>query len=492
MAYWSGVVTFHSNTGICPGHQAFFTSAGSQEGWFMAKSVGTMSQSSQIYPNKPNRFNFAIDDLTAVDYISWVNTDLSNRRYYAAVTERNWVNANCAELMIQFDPFQTYMFDYLFSGAYVEREMVSAADDWDGRFKYRIPESLQVGDYHAVSEQLSPQLDAVVPVLFYCADSDGTPLPGSVVNGVYSGAQFVSGEAAVNARLAAFANQGVLDTAVIGIVLIPQGMLLSNSNTVTHTPNMSTWYSGYVPKYSKCFTTPYNMCVVECPGGYGEYYYELFSNPTSATFTRQDSVSLTPARRLFPTGYRGRSEDVHNSVVMTGFPMVASAGNSFANWVANNANSLVGGIVKSAAAGFAVGGPAGAVAAGVSSAFSSALTVADKAVNQTQQVTNASGTTLYAKFNDYVYRIYQMQTDDDTIRAVDNFFHVFGYKVNRAKIPELRSRQFWNYVKTSNCSITCPGTPADKQTIANMFNNGVTLWHVDAGINIGDYRETNP
>lgn len=61
--------------------------------------------------------------------------------------------------------------------------------------------------------------------------------------------------------------------------------------------------------------------------------------------------------------------------------------------------------------------------------------------------------------------------------ALDNYFNVFGYTVNRIGKPNTNTRQRWNYVKTRWCTLkntTCPDFFIDD--IKAIFNNGIVLW----------------
>ena len=74
-------------------------------------------------------------------------------------------------------------------------------------------------------------------------------------------------------------------------------------------------------------------------------------------------------------------------------------------------------------------------------------------------------------------------------QIIDNFFSMFGYKVNLVKVPNITGRQNWNYVKTINCNFEGDIPQNDLNTIKQMFDNGVTLWHNPA--NIYNYNLTN-
>ena len=73
-------------------------------------------------------------------------------------------------------------------------------------------------------------------------------------------------------------------------------------------------------------------------------------------------------------------------------------------------------------------------------------------------------------------------------KRLGDFFKMFGYKVNELKVPNLRSRQHFNYIKTEGANLTGNVPQEDLGVIKRMFDNGVTLWHGDY---VGDYSRSN-
>lgn len=60
---------------------------------------------------------------------------------------------------------------------------------------------------------------------------------------------------------------------------------------------------------------------------------------------------------------------------------------------------------------------------------------------------------------------------------IDKFFDMYGYLTNNVKIPNLNNRPNWNYIKTIGANIIGNIPQSDLQTLKNMFDNGITLWH---------------
>jgi hypothetical protein len=73
-------------------------------------------------------------------------------------------------------------------------------------------------------------------------------------------------------------------------------------------------------------------------------------------------------------------------------------------------------------------------------------------------------------------------------KKLEDFFKMYGYKMNEVKIPNLHSREHFNFVKTIGANIYGDIPNQDLEKIRSMFNNGVTLWHGDW---VGNYALAN-
>ena len=74
-------------------------------------------------------------------------------------------------------------------------------------------------------------------------------------------------------------------------------------------------------------------------------------------------------------------------------------------------------------------------------------------------------------------------------KIIDDYFSMYGYKVNELKLPNVTGRRNWNYVKTIGCYIEADIPQEDLQSIKQMFDNGVTLWHNTN--TFADYTQNN-
>lgn len=77
---------------------------------------------------------------------------------------------------------------------------------------------------------------------------------------------------------------------------------------------------------------------------------------------------------------------------------------------------------------------------------------------------------------------------EEYAEQLTNYFKMFGYKVNKLEIPNTKSRENYNYIKTIDANIIGNIPSNDLSAIKGIFDKGVTIWHTDA---VGDYSLSN-
>jgi hypothetical protein len=109
------------------------------------------------------------------------------------------------------------------------------------------------------------------------------------------------------------------------------------------------------------------------------------------------------------------------------------------------------------------------------------------------QPDQAKGNTKGGNINVATYRqnysFARLSIKKEYAKRIDDYFTMFGYKVNSLKIPEEHSRENWNYIQTIDINITGSLPSADMEELKAIYNNGVTLWH-DAS-NFCNYSRSN-
>lgn len=278
--------------------------------------------------------------------------------------------------------------------------------------------------------------------------------------------------------------------------------------------------AGYTPKNNKLFCFPYSYILGSNNAGssniykFEDFYYfdgdeldlEEMTNNMNHTSDCSFVIHQVPCEggsiTAFPTSYKGNVGNkgfIGNpgeGLVCAKFPTLSWSSDSYTNWLTQNAVNITTslgtsaiGAVTSLATG-AAGGTAGlAMGAvnGISSYFNtitSTLTSIHNAnflPNLSQGNTNA-GDVMFST-GQIGFGFYTMSIKPEYALIVDEYFTMFGYKVNRVKIPNVNHRaKFW-FTKTIGINIDGAIPNKDMQTIKNCYDNGITFWRNAADIN---------
>lgn len=71
---------------------------------------------------------------------------------------------------------------------------------------------------------------------------------------------------------------------------------------------------------------------------------------------------------------------------------------------------------------------------------------------------------------------------------VDGFLDMYGYQVDRVKIPNRTGRPYWNYVKMQNSCHRGSVPSDDMDKINRIYDSGITFWHT---ADVGNYSLDN-
>lgn len=308
--------------------------------------------------------------------------------------------------------------------------------------------------------------------------------------------------------------------AILAIYAVPEfafsteniqgGYLMDNSNgssvNEVYQTNQDN-INGYYPKNNKLFVAPYNVLeLTNNSGNTSVLNPALFDTFNDYKFNIISSIVGNVKSICYPKNYATQEEfnilqrkfSTENGVTLNDYPHCAYVSDTFKNWLAlngtsNNINLGLGALggVLFAGLGAYMGNPL-MVASGVTSMSNSvgqyigAMDKADVTPNQSRgNINNANP--LIAQ-NVYGFYINHKTIKAEYAKIIDDYFTMFGYKVNRMEVPNLRSRQNWNYIETKNINLTGNIPNEHLNKIKSIFDNGVTLWHND---NVGNYNREN-
>lgn len=113
----------------------------------------------------------------------------------------------------------------------------------------------------------------------------------------------------------------------------------------------------------------------------------------------------------------------------------------------------------------------------------------DDIANVPPNISNMGSNIAYDFGNDLSgVRIMWKQIKNEYIDVLEDFFGMYGYKVNRVKKPNIHTRKNWNYVQTEGVTIKGDFNHEDLESIKAIYDNGITFWQTD---DIGNYDLDN-
>lgn len=320
-----------------------------------------------------------------------------------------------------------------------------------------------------------------------------------------------------------------------------------NHRVVSGAVPFNNWYSpamsrsslgGYAPRNNKMFTYPYNyLMVTDGSGNRAEYRWERFEDWTPSGqqyrgvyFRAYCALSPTASVVMIPTNYHSDNysyPDLFRTQITTPVSWTYSA---YQTWLAQNSLSMAASVAATVTP-FAVSSAqgiskaAGYLGMGAGAHNRLVATYGDAAVDAFSgdlahgateglggsAIGTASG--LLGMVGDW-YRMSKVpetlmgRSDDNTLMSagikqpyfynmyptreycniIDEFFDMYGYEVDRVKVPNRTGRQSWNYVKMRN-SCHRGNVPAqDMAQINEIYDTGITFWHTP---DVGNYSLSN-
>lgn len=501
-------------------HTFWFGSKNEQIAYFYQNClVKEISEYSYIRKDKIIRVAAQMDSILNCNYVAFRNSDYSSKWFFAFINKMEYVNDNLTALHIETDVIQTWMFDYEVKKSFVEREHVS--DDTIG--KHTIPEGLQLGEYVSNKKQkvanLQPSNYIVMGSSVRRKDydawvSDFETKIGGIYNGIYSGVRYYkflrsssnSEEQTITKVLQDIADDGKID-AVSSLFLAPEFLITSADGSSEIDQSTTHKYfdvmfskdnklNGYTPKNNKLLTDPYNYLLVSNgTGGSAIYQFEHFTTYNECNFKVIGSLTPGCSIRMVPIDYKGVNFNNLEGINLGKYPQCNWATDQYTNWLTQNGVSVATSIISAGASigfGLALGGPVGAATgavSGVAGVFNSMNEViqASRIPPQTSGNTNCGDVTTSAGEN--TFTLYHMTIKKEYAEIIDQYFNVYGYKVNMVKVPNENHRTNYWYTKTIDANIIGAIPKEDMNKIIQSYNSGITFWKNPS--NFRDYSVDN-
>jgi hypothetical protein len=418
------------------------------------------------------------------------NANFNTKWFYAFITKIEWVNVNECTVFYEMDIFQSWQFDFTLKPSFVEREHTN--DDTFG--SNLVSENLELGDYVSGDVDFSGVMSDVKIVVATTADLNGQPAVGGMYCGIYSGLLYLSFDNYTDVNT--YINNMTVDNKMDAIIAIFQmpSYFVGNVGDLPKLANLFkdkslTVIDGYTPKNKKLFTHPYNFLYVSnLNGNSAEYPYEYFNSDT-CSFDIQGDMSANPSIMLTPLHYKGALKNYNEKIVIDGFPQCAYTTDTFKAWLAQNGASTAVSVMSSAfgvGASLATGNIGGVV--GSISSIGQTIAKVGATMSLPRQAHGATGGSALFAFGLKDFAFMNMHIRAEYAKIIDEYFSMYGYATHRVKVPNVKGRPSWNYVKTIDCKLTGNVPFNDLAKIKSIFNSGVTFWHGDY---VGDYSRNN-
>lgn len=262
----------------------------------------------------------------------------------------------------------------------------------------------------------------------------------------------------------------------------------------------------FQPKNNKIYTSQFFSVSITNMQGIDAEYKTEFLDYTDAlenwglNYVLQAAVSPESCIYLYvdpdvSSNGKYQNTGIPFAIPLDNFPVPAITGDYYNAWLSGHAAtsrntlaiSMLSGVVGMAAT--AGGNPAGmALMGGSVISIANTLSAVEDASNRADPLKIESTNTARYACGRAKYMLTYRYIGDEDAKAVDNYFTMFGYKVNELKVPEFGTRQYYNYYKMPVCNITgnIPQTALDE--IRAKFQRGITLWNTP---DVGNYRNGN-
>lgn len=524
-----------------------FSSHEAQQQYFQSKVE--FSFTDYLYVKKDNtiKVDRNIDDLLTCNYLFYRNYGYGGtleKTYYCFITNKRYINENTTELTIETDVFQTWQIELIWKPCFVNREHVNN----DSIGANTIDENLDTGDYiinnYDIAQELS-NTDNLVYILETTknlkVDDDGNvsideeqpDAGGSIIGGVPSGYTsyiFYYKSKKLSNLLGEFARKGFSDS--IGSIYVTNALLvglqqvgyyegkkidyLSNksSNQYLFTLNLGeNNLDGYIPKNNKLLTYPYRYYSLSNNGGSTSIYrYEYLSEEdrNNKTLSFDCFSYLIPGGSTIavPRRYMRNGYNPDYGLPLGKFPIGSYANNIFYNWLQqqywNRTSNQLFSTMKYGSdivlnyLGIHSESDIGKRTTNfMNNTINFAQNIYDDYGNVKQhelvpyqvegQANNTTG--VWCSSEGITYKLTHYTIKYDIAKSIDDYFTMFGYKVNRLKKPNIYGRKNWNYVKTEGCNVECNEAPTeDIDKLRRIFDKGITLWHTS---DVGNYNLDN-
>lgn len=517
-------------------NQLDFATATAQNNYFMSLTKVLMDDATYMRKDGRLYFEGSYDTYVGYNYCMYKNTNYSNKWFYAFISDMRYESNNSISCDLTTDVFQTWMFEKQVKNSFVERSHVSVASDTAGAYTY--PEGLETGEYICNGIE-TVDLGLRWYVLGCTKQYDYSfHAGGGIYNGIYSGKTYYAVRTAsdVEDLISTYDTAGygeditelfIVPAKLIGnptydvsnpVVRITQSV--SPETLASKTISRPTNINGYTPKNKKLLAYPYQYLLVDNNGGNSiTYQYELFTTPSSCIFLVVGALTPGTSMSILPNNYTYNGGNTYTttggtaisdanmfnySLTLAKYPICNWNTDVYTNWLTQNSVNMQYNVISNTSQGAIQGakiggtvGPVGGVVGGViggtlgnlGGVYENDMQKHEHQFAPNQSKGNANAGDIITSCNSNKPYFYKMSIREEYAHIIDDYFTMFGYKINRLQAVNTTSRSNWNFIKTIDVNIEGDIPQGDMQKLKSLYNNGFTIWHIPN--KFLDYSQTN-
>lgn len=474
--------------------------------------AGQWNNCSVVSVGKSIRVAAYYNNCIECNYLSFVNPQegTTARTFYAYITSVNYVNVNTVEFTYEIDWIQTYLFDFVIQECMVLREHVN--DDTFGL--HLLDEGIDTGDY-VIQQQVDSTFNAAVAVNVLRSDYMAT-IQNNMYNPGITRIYKLLDQTQINNLNTLLSEYNNVPERITFLVMAVENMQSNattfeaqyfQENNFINRVNVFKEYqdatSGYTPQNNKMYTSPYCVITVDNYNGDVEQYkWEQTAAGTVFNYRVDGACLPKPILRCYPYNYMGSSGSQgvkQMQVCFDNFPMLPYATDTFKAWVSEfgrsyqiNQNASIASSAFGAASQIVRGDITGAIDTGISAYNNYVQSQQEKTSHQIHslQLHGSIGQAGIA-FADYHigFRVIQYGIKPQRAQEIDMFFTRYGYRQDKVKVPNIRGRQYVNYVKCQDAIVEGNVAVDAKLQLERALDMGTSFWHVN---NVGGHLTSNP
>lgn len=518
--------------------QLSFNDKSEQYNYFKSKAIRFFDDFKYIREHRGVRVPVNAEDIGNVCYMGFQN-QTSGKWYYAFVTQVIYINPETSLINFEIDVYQTFMFDMVLRECDISREHVANDNFKEHTVQESVDVGDYVicyndsADLDVLEEDTTHYQFVIFSAVDLLADA-GTleePKVTGAQGGLYAGLPSGVRPYLVSPRRGTSSITSIMETIsefpwvsqsilsiyactsynVGGNVTVKTSKMgfnigiISDSSEPYEFPvggsaGLVNWIRHF-PEYrnKKMYTSQFSFIEMVLPNGNRTVLKPEFLEDGIINIRVVATLIPSPQMYVYTPNYCGANDDfMLNSTVLNGFPCFPVQNNTYPLQTAQaeasnnlvhsqNKKNLFWDTVGNVAKSVFTGNPLAVLSTGID-ALKSVRAEEQTAERDRQRIgqmqtnvslTGASGGGLESFISSKKLEIFfrWWTVKPEFAQKIEQFFDMYGYKVNRVGVPNLNSRPRYNYIKCNSVNIYGDIPNEFLQPLRNMFINGFTLWH---------------